>query len=68
MTEDFLIAMEAWLEAKSALRKAYASCDSSPDYFCRREADYERQARDVVGAKLAEMIDERIEAATGARP
>lgn len=68
MTEDLLIALAEWMEAKAVLQKCYDNCDSSPDYFCHNYAEREQVARALVGVKLEQIIDARIEAATGARP
>jgi hypothetical protein len=66
--EDFLQAFTEWYDAKHALTRAYSSCDSSPDYFSRREAEREETARIKLGVQLEKLIDDRIEAATGSRP
>lgn len=58
--EDVLSTLEHWLEAKRQLTVAYKSCDSSPDYFCRREAEAEHKARERFGEALKGFVDARI--------
>lgn len=66
--EDLLGALVEWQICRDAMNRCYNSCDTSPDYFCSRESEGEHNARDKFGAMLTELIDARIEAATGARP
>lgn len=66
--EDVLQSLTDWQEAKKELLTCYANADTSPGYFCYSLAEEEKQAREKFGKVFELFIDDRIEAATGARP
>lgn len=59
-------AFQEWHYAKQELMKCYASCDTSPDYFCWHKSKAEEAARIKIGEALEAFVDARIEEKTGA--
>ncbi len=56
--ERFLTALERYVAARDEMNKCYASCDSSPDYFCAGEVTRVKEAREEVGKMFAIAVRE----------
>jgi len=65
---NLIVVLDELMEARSELKACYASCDTSPDYFCHDKAVRVEIAQQAFEQALTRLIDDRIEAATGARP
>jgi hypothetical protein len=59
-TDDLLIAFDEWREAKSEVKRCYATTDMSAGYHCYRYTDREQKAREVCASILDEIIDNRV--------